>query len=99
MENRFEEKTAQLTKDLSEAQRKIDRLEQEQAVFRSKWNHGVVADEEHRAITILPPTSCNSLAQLGNQISGFYLVKDNATGKSIQVIYCEFKLSFNDPSN
>ena len=51
-----------------------------------------------RAITSPPPTSCVSLYQLGNQISGFYLVKDNMAGNSIQTIYCDFNLLYNDPS-
>ena len=45
-----------------------------------------------RAITSPPPTSCVSLYQLGNQISGFYLVKDNMAGNTIQTIYCDFNL-------
>ena len=52
-----------------------------------------------RVITSPPPTSCVTLGQLGYQLPGFYLIKDNQAGNSIQTVYCDFALSTNDPSN
>ena len=55
-------------------------------------------DAESRAIVTPPPTSCASLAQLGNRVTGFYLVLDEESNNRIQTVYCDFALAFNNPS-
>jgi len=54
-------------------------------------------DAESRAIVTPPPTSCASLAQLGNRVTGFYLVLDEESNNRIQTVYCDFALAFNNP--
>ena len=83
--------------------KKIDSFtaENEKIIDRGLMSKSSTNDvkEKPPAITSPPPTSCVDLAQLGNQISGFYLVKDDQEGKKIQTIFCDFKLLSSDPSN
>ena len=83
--------------------KKIDSFtaENEKIIDRGLMSKSSTNDvkEKLRAITSPPPTSCVDLSQLGNQISGFYLVKDNQEGKKIQTIFFDFKLLSSDPSN
>ena len=53
-------------------------------------------ETEDRALATLPPTNCVDLAQLGNQISGFYIVIGD---QKTATVYCDFSLASNDPSN
>ena len=83
-------KNEQLTKRLNDAHLAQDDGSNNDKLGGLRRNNEAGNSGLKRAITSPPPTSCVSLYQLGNQISGFYLVKDNMAGNSIQTIYCDF---------
>ena len=39
-----------------------------------------------------PATNCNELGNLGYTLNGYYLVKGNDESKSIEAVFCRFKL-------
>ena len=88
--------------ELNEANMKIVGLEEMVQRFDgtrpSAVDYSSGLEQNKRAITKPPPTSCADLSLLGNGISGFYLVKDNGAGNTIQTVYCDFALLYNDPS-
>ena len=65
----------------------------------SSYDDGVTQSHNERAIVTPPPTSCAELAQLGNRITGFYLIADKQSNTRLQTVYCDFALAFNNPDN